>query len=135
MAARFTHIVTEKSDADTRPVLRSLAWLLVVTVLVAIGLVYLTHGLVAFESHRDPPPAPLAEAPGRLPPEPRLQTQPFADIRAQREREQHVLREYGWVDEKAGIVRIPIDRAMELTLERGLPVDAAAPAPKPKAEE
>jgi|ERR1700683_1220076 len=29
---------------------------------------------------------------------------------------------YGWVDEKAGTMHIPIDRAMELLVERGLPV-------------
>jgi hypothetical protein len=29
---------------------------------------------------------------------------------------------YGWVDEKSGIAYIPIERAMELTVERGLPV-------------
>jgi len=32
------------------------------------------------------------------------------------------LNSYGWVDEKAGVARIPIERAMELTVERGLPV-------------
>ncbi|MCA1555006.1 MAG: hypothetical protein LC737_11585, partial [Chloroflexi bacterium] len=28
---------------------------------------------------------------------------------------------YGWVDQSAGITHIPIERAMELLLERGLP--------------
>ncbi len=28
---------------------------------------------------------------------------------------------YGWVDQPAGVVRIPIDRAMELLAQRGLP--------------
>jgi hypothetical protein len=32
------------------------------------------------------------------------------------------LHSYGWVDEKAGVARIPIDRAMELIAQRGLPV-------------
>lgn len=32
------------------------------------------------------------------------------------------LNSYEWVDEKAGIARIPIERAMELTAQRGLPV-------------
>jgi hypothetical protein len=32
------------------------------------------------------------------------------------------LNSYGWVDEKAGVARIPIERAMELTVQRGLPV-------------
>lgn len=36
--------------------------------------------------------------------------------------EQKQLYSYGWVDEKSGIVRIPIDRAMDLIAQRGLPV-------------
>src|SRR5882672_1994141 len=32
------------------------------------------------------------------------------------------LNSYGWVDEKAGVAHIPIDRAMELIAQRGLPV-------------
>jgi hypothetical protein len=32
------------------------------------------------------------------------------------------LNSYGWVDEKAGITHIPISRAMELMVERGVPV-------------
>jgi hypothetical protein len=58
----------------------------------------------------------------RLPPEPRLQTNPRADLAELREREDRALNTYSWVDRNAGIVRIPIDRAMSLTLERGLPV-------------
>jgi hypothetical protein len=32
------------------------------------------------------------------------------------------LNSYGWVDEKAGVARIPIERAMDLIVQRGLPV-------------
>jgi hypothetical protein len=32
-----------------------------------------------------------------------------------------LLEGYGWVDREAGVVRVPIERAMELLLERGLP--------------
>ena len=32
------------------------------------------------------------------------------------------LNSYGWVDEQSGVAYIPIERAMELTVERGLPV-------------
>ena len=39
-----------------------------------------------------------------------------------------MLTTYGWVDKNAGTVRIPIDRAKELLLERGLPVRGHAPA-------
>jgi len=38
------------------------------------------------------------------------------------------LNSYGWVDEKAGVAHIPIERAMELTVQRGLPVYAPASA-------
>jgi hypothetical protein len=48
---------------------------------------------------------------------------------------------YGWADEKAGVVRIPIDRAMELIAQRGLPVrpqgataEASAVTPAGKTE-
>jgi hypothetical protein len=33
-----------------------------------------------------------------------------------------MLSSYGWLDRNAGVVRIPIDRAMKMTVERGLPV-------------
>jgi hypothetical protein len=35
--------------------------------------------------------------------------------------EDELLNNYGWVDQDAEVVRIPIERAMELLLERGLP--------------
>jgi hypothetical protein len=34
-------------------------------------------------------------------------------------RQQEVLRSYGWVDAQKGIARIPIDRAIDLTVDRG----------------
>jgi hypothetical protein len=38
------------------------------------------------------------------------------------------LNSYGWVDETAGVAHIPIERAMELTVQRGLPVRPPAAA-------
>jgi hypothetical protein len=56
-------------------------------------------------------------------PTPRVQTddgnQDVADLHA---RENLLLDHYSWVDQKAGKVRIPIERAMELIAQRGLPV-------------
>jgi hypothetical protein len=57
----------------------------------------------------------------RLPPEPRLQTNPRADLKDLRDSEERVLESYSWVDRNGGVVRIPIDEAMKLTLQRGLP--------------
>jgi hypothetical protein len=62
----------------------------------------------------------------RLPPEPRLQSNPRQDLRDLREAEDKRLDSYGWVDRNAGVVHIPIDDAIKLTLQRGLPSRAVA---------
>ena len=49
-----------------------------------------------------------------------LVTEPTA-LQIFRTREADELTTYGWVDENAGTVRIPIERAKELVLERGFP--------------
>ena len=54
-------------------------------------------------------------------PLPRLQANPTADLRKSRVSEETKLHSYGWVDREAGVARIPIERAMQLTVERGLP--------------
>jgi hypothetical protein len=55
------------------------------------------------------------------PPPPRLQIDPAADLAAVRQAETARLSGYGWVQHTQGTVHIPIDRALALTLERGLP--------------
>jgi hypothetical protein len=72
---------------------------------------------------------PLAHV-GRpvLPPEPRLQVQPREDLKALHRQEDAILSSYGWVDRNTGVVRIPADRAMQLTIERGL-LSAQEPVP------
>jgi hypothetical protein len=45
--------------------------------------------------------------------------------------EEKTLHSYGWVDQRAGVVRIPIDRAMELVAQRGLPTRPQAGAVPP----
>ena len=42
--------------------------------------------------------------------------------------EEQELNSYGWVDAGNGITRIPIDRAMDLILEQGLPETPLRPA-------
>ena len=60
---------------------------------------------------------------------PRLQTQPFKDIYTLRESEREKLTTYGWVDQSAGIVRMPIEDALRILSERGgVPVGVQTPA-------
>ncbi|HXT00239.1 MAG TPA: hypothetical protein VN915_06165 [Elusimicrobiota bacterium] len=63
-------------------------------------------------------PAPRRRLP---PPEPRLQSDPATDLRRWREEEDAALRSYSWADRARGVVRLPVERAMELVLQRGLP--------------
>ena len=60
-------------------------------------------------------------SPGIVPPEPRLQSNPSADLEKFRRQENEILNSYGWVNRTTGIVRIPIEHAMELVVQRGLP--------------
>ena len=73
--------------------------------------------------------SPLAEE--HLPPEPRLQTTPPADMRTFRAHEDAVLNSPGWIDEGKGVAHIPIEDAKRLLLERGLPVRESAGGAKP----
>ena len=64
------------------------------------------------------------------PPEPRLQIDPADDLKTMRATEADVLHSYGWVDQKEGVVRIPIEQAMKVLVERGLPSPAQGDAPR-----
>jgi hypothetical protein len=52
-----------------------------------------------------------------------LQVEPRLDLQRLRQREDTILGSYDWVDPRAGVVRIPIDRAIDRSLEKGFPVD------------
>jgi hypothetical protein len=70
-------------------------------------------------------------------PSPRLQPDPVADLNKFRVREEEELNSYGWTDQAAGKVHIPIERAIDIVAETGLPVrpgtQAATPKPDPAA--
>jgi hypothetical protein len=53
-------------------------------------------------------------------PEPQLETNERTELNKIRLHEEDTLSTYGYVDENAGTVRIPIDRAMDLLAQRGL---------------
>ena len=77
-----------------------------------------------------------------LPPEPRLQADPPRDMKEFREVEETFLTSYGWMDKQEGIARIPIEKAMELTVQdmpewqalddAAAPTAAIPPAPAPE---
>ena len=73
----------------------------------------------ARETKLDVPPSPLAKQ--AAPAGPHLQVSAPKDLAEMLAAEENILNSYDWVDRQAGTVRIPIDRAMQLLAERGLP--------------
>jgi len=95
-----------------------------------VGLVVVTLGIMWFligrlerwQDVRRPAAHALSGVAGeRVPPAPRLQDAPLADLEALRAREDAELERWGWADREAGRARVPIARAMELLVERERP--------------
>jgi hypothetical protein len=61
--------------------------------------------------------------------QPLLETDERDELNNFRTQEEIQLNSYGWVDQKAGVVRIPIERAMQLVAQRGLPARPAETKP------
>jgi hypothetical protein len=100
----------EPADVAPRPVLVIAGVVAAVLVLVLL----VNYGLRAWFS--GPGPArPGVEAKA---PEPHLQPRPEADLHALRSQKRRALETYGWVDRRAGVVHIPIERAMALSVQR-----------------
>lgn len=97
-----------------------------VALVLSAGVIHLALGSLyvgLIERRRARPPAvPAAGVKRQVPPPPRLQQDSRRDLRELRDAERAWLESYGVVDRAAGIFRIPIDRAMERIVERGLPV-------------
>lgn len=130
----------EKSDVNVRALLWS------VVIFIAFGAV--THALLYWQFHlyrglfrgkTNPPPLTSVVRPpdAAVPPEPRLQpfvtnkppftSTPVTDMEQMRATEEKALHTPGWVDKQKGIVRVPIEVAKQLAVQR-LRVAAAAPA-------
>jgi hypothetical protein len=124
---------------------RGIIWFLVilaVTTLVCQGLMW---GMLRWEIHRanaqDRPRPPMAEPAvhpelvqgridtGTATPAPALLVDEPTNLQLFRKQEEEALSTYGWIDKNAGTFRIPIDRAKELLLQRGLPIKGATPEP------
>jgi hypothetical protein len=126
----------ERQDLPVSGILYFLLTIVVVVVICLFGL----RGLFDFLDHREkaaqPAVNPLVtnvptdtrrisdpdEYLKKAFPDPRLETDERNQLNKDTVREEGLLYSYGWVDEKAGTVRIPIERAMDLIVQRGLPV-------------
>jgi hypothetical protein len=137
----------ERQDLQVSGILYFLLGLVVVTAICLFGL----RGLYAYLEHREkalqPPVNPLVTNvpkdtlhippgyPQTVFPSPKLEEDERGQLNDIRMNEEKALSSYGWVDERAGTVRIPIERAMNLIVQRGLPVKGQGGAAKAPAAE
>ncbi|HXZ14166.1 MAG TPA: hypothetical protein VEG64_17400 [Candidatus Sulfotelmatobacter sp.] len=122
----------ERTDAHIGALLQFAFWLAVVIIASALGMKWM-FSYFARVQKLGPPASPFENV-RVLPPNPKLQVEPRAELEGYREADRELLATYGWVDKHNGVVRIPIDRAMDLVLQRGLPArpaEGAAPAKSP----
>src|SRR5262245_3622847 len=110
----------EERDVQLRPLVISGMSLALLVGLSFLAMWLLFDYFATRQAHLNVLPSPVFEA-QHLPPEPRLQVSPAQHMQQMYATEMATLHSYGWVDRQAGIVRIPIDRAIELLTERGLP--------------
>jgi hypothetical protein len=116
----------DKEDLEVSPLIKSTIILFAV---IGVALVIVWVQIAGFRrigNRMEPAPSIFAQQNRkRLPPEPRLQTSPPADLAAMRAQEDEILTHYAWIDRDAGVVRLPIRRAMELVASEGLPARPA----------
>jgi hypothetical protein len=107
----------EQSEVSVRLIVVSLAFLAVATFLVFLLVVgifrYFYDTYSTEEATRLSRPV--------VPPEPRIEVAPWEQYQQLRVQEDHVLNSYAWIDKQNGVVRVPIDRAIDLLATKGLP--------------
>ena len=108
--------------SDLKPGYIALFGIALTAVIVAAAVItsLLIHFKAAEHSRQETPVPRLAQE-REATPGPRLQVDANKDLRQMRAGEEAVLNSYGWVDKDAGIVKIPVDRAMEILAKKGLP--------------
>lgn len=81
--------------------------------------------LTAWQSAAERPISPVADRNPTFP-DPQLQpspghlTVPWQDLAQLRSQEENTLHSYGWVNRQQGLVRIPVDQALTLALQKGI---------------
>jgi len=117
-------------ELKAKPILQVGIWTAGLVAAAIVFVLFFYPFMVETERATDPPRSPIPEAAvPAVPPGPRLQANPERELAAYRAEQAAQATSYGWVDREAGVARIPIERAIDLLAERGLP--AAAPPGQP----
>ena len=126
-AADNPDVVHEESDVNVTAILRYGVGLVVVAAIVHVFLWWLLGMFERQNERRQTQVYPMAASEqNRLPPAPRFQENPQQELQDLREQQRARLEGYAWVNKENGIARIPIEDAMKIVVQRGLPTREAA---------
>lgn len=123
----------ETHDANAGAVFAFLVILGIVLVVVSLVCWGMFRYFSGHDANRSATDSPFADT-RQLPLGPQLQVNPREDWLKYRDEQEKSLETYEWVNRSAGIVRVPIEKAMELLVKKGVPVqgesqDAVPPKP------
>jgi len=117
------------------PVVKLFAFAAGVVGLVVLGVLGSAVVFHFFVRHQPlgPPASPFEDV-RTIPAAPRLQVEAPVDLKRYHADQDRILESYGWVDAPAGIVRIPVHRAMDILLQKGYPIRGGSPVASGRAK-
>src|SRR5216683_6690415 len=135
-------VAFESRDVKARTIYVYLAVLAASVILSYVVCVFVLRVTTKIAADSDTPPPPVREEMGKdyltMPPEPRLQgvpghgTDPQYDLREKMREDTEANEKAGWIDQNSGVAQIPVEDAMKIIAEKGLPVVSVPPAEKKK---
>lgn len=109
----------EVEDANVRGIVYAGIGLMI-GILIASFIVYGVFQYMKAHAPTVDSPNPMAQTDQQIfPPAPRIEARPAEELNELRLQEERMLTTYGWTDKASGVVRIPIERAMQIQMERG----------------
>lgn len=138
-APRHPDVSFEERDIKTGAMYWFLFALGVATAAALVISIFVLHLTTGLATSSDTPPPPSREALRKdYPPEPRLQgvpghqSDPQKDLRQKLKADNAANEKLQWIDKNAGIAQIPVEDAMRIIEEKGLPGAPAPPAGQKK---
>jgi hypothetical protein len=135
-------VAFETRDVKARTIYAYLAVLAVSVILSYVVCVFILRVTTKIAAESDTPPPPVRQEMGKefvtMPPEPRLQgvpghgTDPQHDLREKMREDTEANEKAGWIDQTTGVAQIPVEDAMKIIAEKGLPAASTPPAENKK---
>jgi hypothetical protein len=122
-------------EIDAGGIIKISLWILAITGAAMASMWWFTRWMENQQRAHHTVPPPMASAQPTAPPDPRLEPHPSEGLHQLRAQEEALLSSYGWENRSRGVVRIPIERAMDLVAGRGLASRQEGPSDLPAASQ